>query len=136
MSLWSLAATSSASSTETAPVSTLVDYQAEKPCTSSSCVSTSCKHDLDAGNGWLRMLKIDPKNTLKADGTLANNVSATTISVLDYYQNKGIFYCSSKASDTSLQYYQTKVTDSDHKYNFVFDFSKPINYKYNTNNRS
>ena len=113
---------------------TLVDYQAEKPCTSSSCVDSSCEHANDAGNGWMRILTIDPKNTMTADGTLVNNVSATTVSVLDYYQKKGIFYCSSKASNSKLHYYDAKLSGQDHTYQFAFDFSKPIHYQYSTNN--
>ena len=101
----------------------LVDYQCEKPCSGSSC---PCAHAADAGNGWLHMLTIDPKNKKTEDGKLVNNVSAKTVSVLDSYQKKGKMHCSS--------YYSAKATVPNHTYEFALDFSKPIDYKYTTDN--
>ncbi len=108
---------------------TLVDYQSEKPCESSSCHSTACGTIKDGGNGWLRLLKIDPVNTKNADGTLIPNVTATTISVLDYYSSQKTMYCSSVNTE-SKNYYAPKPTDNDHNYKFTLDFATPLEYKY------
>ncbi|MBO4349673.1 MAG: metallophosphoesterase [Proteobacteria bacterium] len=99
----------------------LVDYQDEqqKKCKPSNDVGP------DSGNGWLRVLTIDPKNTKTEDGNLVNNVSSQTISVLSDYNKAGKFYC---------KQYDSKVAEPNHTYQFAFDFSKPIHYQYSTDN--
>ncbi len=111
-------------------VEMLVNYQSEKPCTSSSCKSSSCDSTYDAGNGWLRLLKIDPKNVRNSDGTLQDNVVATTFSVLDDYESSQNMYCSDYNSSSSKNYYDNKASKPDHAFTFALDFSSPRTYQY------
>ena len=111
-------------------VEMLLDYQSEKPCTSSSCRSSSCGATYDAGNGWLRQLKIDPVNTKNPDGTLKDNVVATTFSVLKEYEDSKTMYCSNLNSSSDHNYYDNKSTESDHNFTFALDFTTPREYKF------
>ena len=115
---------------------TIVDYQCERPCLSpgqDKCCSDSTI--LDNGNGWIRILTIDPKNSLKEDGTLAHNVTAKTVSAFDEYQKAGHFYCGdTEKTDYNPPRYHSSLSGSDHSYTFAIDFSKPIEYQYTNNN--
>ncbi len=122
---------------------TVVDYQCEKPCLSSGyepCCEDKAKQG--NGNGWLRLLTIDPKNSIDSNGKLIPNVQAQTFSVLEKYQNQDLMYCSDNtkygnnkkdASDISDRYSKSS-TGPEHKYQFTIDFSNPIQYQYSTNN--
>ncbi len=108
---------------------TVVDFQCERPCLSGGIATCCTDNDIiDNGNGWIRILTIDPKNTLNSDGTLAHNVTAKTVSTFDNYQKAGHLYC----GDNDI--YHESVTGSDHSYTFAIDFSKTIEYKYSNNN--
>ncbi len=108
---------------------TLVDYQSEKPCTSGSC-SSACGAVGDAGNGWMRILRIEPVNSKNPDGTLKNNVSARTFSVLETYENGQKLFCSSINASSERDYYSSSPANSDHNYEFAFDFTTPLEYRY------
>ncbi len=116
-----------------AVVEMLVDYQSEKPCTSDSCQASSCGAKTDGGNGWMRILRIDPVNVMNGDGTLKHNVTATTFSVLDEYQNSQKMFCSSLNADSKYHYYDKTASQSDHNFSFAFDFSTPLDYHYSDN---
>lgn len=106
----------------------LVDYQSEKPCTSSTC-DDACGALADAGNGWLRKMTIDPRMQRNEDGSLKPNVHVSTLSVIDEYQQNKRLFCSELNKSESYQYYASDLEASDHQYDLTWDFSKAIDYR-------
>ncbi len=103
----------------------LVDYQAE-PYESKCPSSGRCDHQTDGGNGWLRLLRIDPVNKKKADGTLENNVESRLVRTLDEKTKACTrMYCTKN--------YDGQSTQADHQYSLALDFSEPIHYEYSIN---
>ncbi len=115
----------------------LTDYQFEKPCTANklSGCTASCQHAVGAGNGWLRVLKFNPKK---------NMVSAESISVVSgstsFFSGQGTdqFFCS-PLFDTSNKgvtcndcdnWYPKDPAHDDHKYDIVYDYTTPSVNKY------
>lgn len=116
-------------------VEMLVDYQSEKPCTSGTC-SDACGAKNDAGNGWMRQLKINPVNLKNSDGTLQPNVEAITFSALDYYQNHSTLFCSEINASSDHNYYQSSPLHADHQFSFTLDFTTPPDYHYSINDNA
>ncbi len=103
----------------------LVDYQAE-PYETKCPSSGRCDHQTDGGNSWLRLLKINPINKKKADGSLDSNVESKLVRTVDEKTKACTrMYCTKN--------YDSQSTQADHQYSMTFDFSKPIDYKYTVN---
>ena len=80
------------------------------------------------GNGWLRVLTIDPKQNLNnvlsdAVNVLSETDRAEVFGVDDNNRSEPHFFCKETEGN---HYYST--APSDHNYTFSIDFSKPIRY--------
>ncbi|MBQ9395126.1 MAG: metallophosphoesterase [Proteobacteria bacterium] len=118
----------------------LVDYQSEKKKSNDGKKSESCEHSLDAGNGWLRMITIDPKK-------IKDNAQGRTFSSLGkakFYDDTKEFYCSEYSKDSN--YYSKSPTDSNlasfdkfqnnHNFKFSLDLTRPLTGEYKIKNYS
>ena len=99
----------------------LVDYQSEAPCQEKLCKNGECisKARANGGNGWFRLLQIDPKT---------GHVTGSTHSVIaknKYYYGSNDpnqhFFCTKK--------YGLKASDDSHKNDFTFDI-RPQRHQY------
>lgn len=111
---------------------TLVDYQCEPYSIPADPNNNKCSDTLapGKGNGWLRILTIDPQ---KSD----NNVVAKTLSPITTSNKYNQFYCPN--------YYQTAICQkennvctsksetNDHNYTFTMNLTRPIQYQYSNN---
>ncbi len=114
----------------------LTDYQFEKPCTASNNKSCNahCKHDVGAGNGWLRILTFYPKE---------NRVVAKTVSVVtgnkSFFSQEGKdrFYCSPLYTGPTTTYdnwYPDDPSNEAHQFELKYDFTTPMTNTYDDAN--
>jgi len=114
----------------------LTDYQFEKPCTAATNASctTHCKHDVGAGNGWLRVLTFYPKE----NRVVAKTVSVVTGSTSFFSkQGKDRFYCSplyKGSTETYDNWYPDDPANAVHQFEITYDFTTPMTNKYNDAN--
>ena len=112
----------------------LVDYQSEKKEVSGGKKSDSCEHSVDAGNGWLRMITIDPKK-IKDNGL---GRAFSSLGKAKFYDDTKEFYCSEYSK--SSNFYTKFPTDSqlttfdkfhnNHHFKFSLDLSRPLTGEY------
>ncbi len=118
----------------------LTDYQFERNCSESklSSCTNHCRHAVNAGNGWLRVLTFYPKT---------NKVEARTVSVLSgnksLFSSQGTdqFFCSpmfdmankGKSCTDCGQWYPKAPSDAAHQFDLTFDFTTPSTNVYKTN---
>ncbi len=121
----------------------LTDYQYEKPCNKDTLAECNahCRGTTNSGNGWLRILTMDPKN-----GTVKSEIVSVLSGSKSTFSKKGTdqLFCSTlfdtskdgpnkDLSDRDRQWYHKSPTNTkDHNFTITdFDFSKAQKNVYN-----